>query len=100
MTIIQANNWTNSKDVVTLLCTVSSGLKEKLMIPVQYRDPETEEILDRKYEAEAPAIGQRVMLDGVWECEVLYRWRCVPTCCIAYVRPVRKRVLAAARAAA
>jgi len=61
------------------------------MVPVQYRDPETEEILDRKYEAEVPAIGQRVMLDGVWECEVLYRWRSVPTCCVAYVRPVRRR---------
>ena len=61
------------------------------MVPVQYRDPETEEILDRKYEAEVPAIGQRVMLDGVWECEVLYRWRSVPTCCVAYVRPVGRR---------
>ncbi len=61
------------------------------MVPVQYRDPETEEILDRKYEVEVPAIGQRVMLDGVWECEVLYRWRSVPTCCVVYVRPVRRR---------
>ena len=61
------------------------------MIPVQYRDPETDEVLDRKYEMEVPCIGQRVMLDGVWECEVLYRWRNVPTCCIAYVRPVRRK---------
>lgn len=66
------------------------------MIPVQYRDPETERILDRKYETGVPAIGQRVMLDGVWECEVLYRWQRVPTCCIAYVRPIRRRIPAAA----
>ena len=61
------------------------------MIPVQYRHTETEEILDRRYEAEVPSIGQRVMLDGVWECEVLYRWKRVPTCCIVYVQPVRVR---------
>jgi hypothetical protein len=66
------------------------------MIPVQYRHTETEEILDRRYEAEVPEIGQRVMLDGVWECEVLYRWKCVPTCCIVYVQPVRREVRAAA----
>ncbi len=61
------------------------------MVPVQYRDAETDIILDRRYEPEAPSIGQRVMLDGVWECEVLYRWRKVPTCFIAYVRPLRAR---------
>jgi hypothetical protein len=61
------------------------------MIPVQYRHTETEEILDRRYEQEVPSIGQRVMLDGVWECEVLYRWKRVPTCCIVYVQPVRVR---------
>jgi hypothetical protein len=61
------------------------------MVPVQYRDPETEEILDRKYEVEVPAIGQRVMLNGAWEYEVLYRWRSAPTCCIIYVRRVRTR---------
>jgi hypothetical protein len=61
------------------------------MIPVQYRHTETEEILDRRYEPEVPSIGQRVMLDGVWECEVLYRWKRVPTCCIVYVQPVRVR---------
>jgi hypothetical protein len=36
------------------------------------------------------------MLDGVWECEVLYRWRCHPTCCVVYARPVRGKVSAAA----
>ena len=61
------------------------------MIPVQYRHPETEDILDRRYEPEVPEIGQRVMLDGVWECEVLYRRRSVPTCCIAYVRQIRRK---------
>ena len=55
------------------------------MIPVQYRDPETEEILERRYEDGAPAIGTRVKI-GFGEFEVLYRWRCVPTSCIVYVR--------------
>ena len=66
------------------------------MIPVQYRDPETDEILDRRYEETIPEIGQRIMLDGVWECEVLYRWQCVPTSCIVYARPARRRVRTAA----
>jgi hypothetical protein len=66
------------------------------MIPVQYRDPETEEVLDRRYEEKVPEIGQRVMLDGVWECEVLYRWRCYPSCCVVYARPVQGKVYAAA----
>jgi hypothetical protein len=55
------------------------------MIPVQYRDPETEEILERRYEDGAPGIGTRVKI-GFGEFEVLYRWRCVPTSCIVYVR--------------
>ena len=61
------------------------------MIPVQYRDPETDEVLDRKYEEEVPGFGQRVMLDGVWECEVLYRWQCHPSSCVVYVRPARRK---------
>ena len=32
------------------------------MIPVQYRDPRTEEILERRYEEGAPAIGTRVRI--------------------------------------
>ena len=32
------------------------------MIPVQYRDPQTEEILERRYEEGAPAIGTRVRI--------------------------------------
>ena len=55
------------------------------MIPVQYRDPETEEILERRYEDGAPGIGTRVKI-GFADFEVLYRWRCVPTSCIVYVR--------------
>lgn len=58
------------------------------MIPVQYRDSETEEILERRYEDEAPAMGSEVWL-GVRRYEVLYRWKCVPTCCIVYVRRAR-----------
>jgi len=61
------------------------------MVPVQYRDVQTDEILDSRYEMEAPAIGQTVMFDDVWECEVLYRWQSGPTCRIVYVRPVRSR---------
>ncbi len=70
------------------------------MVPVQYRDARTDDILDYRYEVEAPAIGQRVMLDGVWECEVLYRWQSVLTSRIVYVRPVRSRERTGAYAAA
>ena len=70
------------------------------MVPVQYRDAHTDDILDYRYEEEAPAIGQRVMLDGVWECEVLYRWQNVTTFSIAYVRPIRSKVRTGAYAAA
>ena len=59
------------------------------MIPVQYRDPETEEILERRYEDGAPTIGTRVRI-GFDEYQVLYRWRCVPTSCIVYARRVPK----------
>ncbi len=60
------------------------------MIPVQYRDPQTEEILERRYEEVTPAIGTRVRI-GFEEYRVLYRWRCVPTSCIVYVhRAVRE----------
>ena len=48
------------------------------MIPVQYRDPETEEILERRHEEDAPEIGERVRI-GFDEYQVLFRWRCVPT---------------------
>lgn len=55
------------------------------VIPVQYRDTRTEEILERRYEEAVPTNGSRVRI-GFKEYDVLYRWRCVPTCCIVYVR--------------
>jgi len=69
------------------------------MIPVQYRDPQTEEILDHRYEEGAPAIGTRVRI-GFEEYRVLYRWRCVPTSCIVYVHRVAREVRGEARPAA
>ncbi|HEX2183674.1 MAG TPA: hypothetical protein VHH10_15435 [Rubrobacteraceae bacterium] len=68
------------------------------MIPVQYRDPETEEILERRHEEAVPAIGTRVQI-GFGQYQVLFRWRCVPTCCIVYVRRAPREVPAAASAA-
>jgi hypothetical protein len=68
------------------------------MIPVQYRDPETEEILERRHEESVPSIGTRVQI-GFGQYQVLFRWRCVPTCCVVYVRRVRREVPAAASAA-
>ena len=61
------------------------------MIPVQYRDPETEEILERRHEESVPAIGTRVQI-GFERYRVLFRWQCVPTSCIVYVRRVPKEV--------
>ena len=69
------------------------------MIPVQYRDPQTEEIIERRYEEGAPAIGMRVRI-GFDEYRVLYRWRCVPTSCIVYVLRVLKDERREARTAA
>ena len=69
------------------------------MIPVQYRDPHTEEILERRYEEGAPAIGTRVMI-SFDEYRVLYRWRCVPTSCIVYVHRVAREFRREARPAA
>jgi hypothetical protein len=69
------------------------------MIPVQYRDPQTEEILERRYEEGALAIGTRVRI-GFDEYRVLYRWRCVPTSCIVYVHRVDREVRREARPAA
>jgi len=65
------------------------------MIPVQYRDPQTEEIIDRRYEESAPAMGQRVRI-GYEDYTVLYRWRCVPTSCIVYVWRVPQELRVAA----
>ena len=68
------------------------------MMPVQYRDPETEEILERRHEDGAPTIGTQVRI-GFDEYQVLYRWRCVPTSCIVYVRRVPKEAPVAVSAA-
>jgi hypothetical protein len=56
------------------------------MTPIQYRDPETDEILERTYEDSTPEIGQTVTLDTFGECQVLYRWRTHPTACVVYVQ--------------
>ena len=61
------------------------------MTPVQYRDPETEEILERRYEEPVPKIGARVQI-GFGHYQVLFRWQCVPTSCIVYVRRVPREV--------
>ena len=67
------------------------------MIPVQYRDSQTEEVLELRYEEGAPGIGERVRV-GCGEFQVLYRWRCVPTSCIVYVRRAPTEVRASAAA--
>jgi hypothetical protein len=61
------------------------------MIPVQYRDPQTEEILERRYEEGEPAIGMRVRI-GFDEYRVLYRCRrrASSTCTGSSVRSVRR----------
>jgi hypothetical protein len=69
------------------------------MIPVQYRDPQTEEILERRHEEGAPTIGATVRI-GFDEYRVLYRWRCVPTSCIVYVNQVTREARQEARTAA
>jgi hypothetical protein len=61
------------------------------MIPVQYRDPESEEILERRYEESVPGIGTRVKI-GFGDYRVLFRWQCVPTSCIVYVWKVPREV--------
>jgi hypothetical protein len=71
--------------------------KEESMIPVQFRDPETEEVLDRRSAESVPAIGERVKI-GFGDYQVLFRWQCVPTSCIVYVRQLPKEVRARAAA--
>ncbi|BBL79496.1 hypothetical protein RxyAA322_13500 [Rubrobacter xylanophilus] len=58
------------------------------MRTVQYRDPQTEEVLDWRCEERTPEIGERVRI-GFEEYEVLFRWRSVPASSIVYVRPAR-----------
>lgn len=59
------------------------------MVPIEYRDPQTEEVLRRGYEESAPARGERVVVEGFGECEVLYRWRSNPFAQVVYLRRVR-----------
>jgi hypothetical protein len=66
------------------------------MIPVQYRDPETEEVLGYRYEEGTPAIGARVSI-GFTDYQVLFRWQCVPTSCIVYVRRAERHAEREAR---
>jgi hypothetical protein len=61
------------------------------MIPVQYRDPQTEETLECRHEESIPRIGTRVKI-GFSDYQVLFRWQCVPTSCIVYVRRVPRAV--------
>ena len=63
------------------------------MIPVQYRDPETEEVLERSHEEYALGSGTRVRI-GFGEHQVLFRWRGVPTSCIDYERRFAGRAAA------
>ena len=63
------------------------------MIPVQYRDSETEEIVQRRHEEGAPASGARVR-SGLDEYQGLFRRRCVPTCCMVYVKRVAREAAA------
>lgn len=68
------------------------------MITVQYRDSQTEEILERRQEERTPEIGQCVKI-GFEEYRVLFRWRTVPTCCIVYVHRTPEERTATQRAA-
>jgi hypothetical protein len=64
-----------------------SGKEVFRVIPVQYREAFSEEVLGGGYEPEPPEIGRRVLI-GREHYEVLYRWRGGPTRCVVYVRPV------------
>ena len=78
-----------------LTCLQTEATEGDVMIPVQYRDPQTEEIIERRYEESAPAMGQQVRI-GYEDYTVLYRWRCVPTSCIVYVWRVPQELRVAA----
>jgi hypothetical protein len=91
--MIQANDWTDIKGIGIVPPRQREMGRSAIMIPVQYRDPETEAILERRHEEGAPAIGMRVRI-GFDEYQVLFRWRCVPTSCIVYVKRVTREVAA------
>jgi hypothetical protein len=62
--------------------------RRKLMIPIHYRDSETEEELGRGFEEVLPAVGQAVFVDDIGECRVVYRWQNGPGASVAYVRRI------------
>lgn len=61
------------------------------MIPIHYRDSETEEELGRGFEEVLPTVGQSIFVDEVGECRVVYRWRNGPGASVAYVRRILPR---------
>lgn len=61
------------------------------MVPVQYRDSASEELLDWRHVEDVPAIGEEVGI-GYERYRVLYRSRCVPTSCSVYVVRVPREV--------
>jgi hypothetical protein len=58
------------------------------MVPVQYRNSETGEVVGLAVEEAIPADGERRSFAGVGDCEVLCLWSGAPTSCVVYVRPV------------
>jgi len=62
------------------------------MVPVQYRNSETEEVLGLAMEESIPADGTRLSFANVGDCEVLCLWSGAPTSCVVYVRPVAATV--------
>lgn len=59
------------------------------MTPIQYRDPETDEILENAYAESTPEIGQTVTLETLGECQVLYRWRTHPMADVVYIQRIK-----------
>lgn len=59
------------------------------MVPIQYRNSETEEVVALAMEEAIPADGARISFSGIGDCEVICLWSGAPTSCIVYVRPVR-----------
>ena len=69
------------------------------MIRVQYRDPQSEEVLTNRNEESSPATGARVWI-GFEQYQARYQWRWVPTSCIVYVRRAAREERREARPAA
>lgn len=58
------------------------------MVPVRYRNSETEEVVGLALEDAIPADGETRSFVGVGDFEVLCLWSGEPTGCDVYVRPV------------